>query len=159
MVGWACTPHPHQAGLFFPSWWNVSQKVAIATLCVLCGLDDTNYRDGTAVVNYTEYTMRKFSVLKFYSITQRKREFSKVSKYIALTFPLWMYLNSKVTPPKNNDKRKKQHLSLGRSVQEICIFQGRCPLLQKEKAGTKTTKVIRISDFSPSWDQYPIQQR
>jgi hypothetical protein len=70
-----------------------------------------------------------------------------------------MYLNSKVTPPKNNDKRKKQHLSLGRSVQEICIFQGRFPLLQKEKAGTKTTKVIRISDFSPSWDQYPIQQR
>jgi hypothetical protein len=30
-------PSPHQAGLIFPSWWHVRQKVAIATLCVLCG--------------------------------------------------------------------------------------------------------------------------
>jgi hypothetical protein len=28
----ACTPHPHQAGLNLPSWWNVRQKVAIANL-------------------------------------------------------------------------------------------------------------------------------
>ncbi len=34
--GWACTPHPHQPGLIFPSWWNIRQKSAIATLCVLC---------------------------------------------------------------------------------------------------------------------------
>ncbi len=34
--GWACTPHPHQAWQIFPSWRNVRQKVAIATLCVLC---------------------------------------------------------------------------------------------------------------------------
>ncbi len=27
--------HPHQTGPIFPSWWNVRQKVAIATLCVL----------------------------------------------------------------------------------------------------------------------------
>jgi hypothetical protein len=25
-------PHPHQAGLIFPSWWNVRQKVVFATL-------------------------------------------------------------------------------------------------------------------------------
>ncbi len=24
--GWACTPHPHQPGIIFPSWWNVRQK-------------------------------------------------------------------------------------------------------------------------------------
>ncbi len=30
-------PPPHQAGLIFPSSWNVHQKVAIAALCVLCG--------------------------------------------------------------------------------------------------------------------------
>jgi hypothetical protein len=35
--GWACTPDPHQAGLIFPSWCNVRQKEAIATLCVPCG--------------------------------------------------------------------------------------------------------------------------
>ncbi len=38
--GWACTPHHHQPGLIFPSWCNVRQKVAIATLCVLCGPDN-----------------------------------------------------------------------------------------------------------------------
>ncbi len=27
----------HQPGLIFPSWWDVRQKSAIATLCVLCG--------------------------------------------------------------------------------------------------------------------------
>ncbi len=32
--GRACIPHPHQAGRILPSWWNVGQKVAIATLCV-----------------------------------------------------------------------------------------------------------------------------
>jgi hypothetical protein len=37
--GWACTPHPDQAGLIFPPWWNVRQKVAISTLCVLCGAE------------------------------------------------------------------------------------------------------------------------
>ncbi len=31
-----CTPHPHQAGLIFPSWWmNASKCMAIVTLCVL----------------------------------------------------------------------------------------------------------------------------
>jgi hypothetical protein len=30
-------PHPHQAGLILPLRWNVRQKMAIATLCVLCG--------------------------------------------------------------------------------------------------------------------------
>ncbi len=30
-------PHPHQPRLIFPSWWDVRQKSAIATLCVLCG--------------------------------------------------------------------------------------------------------------------------
>ncbi len=35
--GWACTPYPHQPGLIFPSWWNLRQKSAVATLCVLCG--------------------------------------------------------------------------------------------------------------------------
>ncbi len=29
-------PHPQQPGLNFPSWWNVRQKSAIATLFVLC---------------------------------------------------------------------------------------------------------------------------
>ncbi len=36
-MGWkgrACTPNPHQAGMILPSSWNVSQKVATATLCV-----------------------------------------------------------------------------------------------------------------------------
>ncbi len=33
--GWAYTPHPHQPGLIFPSWWNVRQKAAAATLCTL----------------------------------------------------------------------------------------------------------------------------
>jgi hypothetical protein len=28
-------PHPHQTGLIFPSFWDVRQKVAIATLSVL----------------------------------------------------------------------------------------------------------------------------
>jgi hypothetical protein len=27
---------PHQPGLILPSWWNVRQKEAVATLCVLC---------------------------------------------------------------------------------------------------------------------------
>ncbi len=35
--GFASTPHPHLPWLLLPSWWNVRQKVAIATLCVLCG--------------------------------------------------------------------------------------------------------------------------
>ncbi len=29
--GWLA-PHPHQAGMIFPSWWNVRQQLAIATL-------------------------------------------------------------------------------------------------------------------------------
>jgi hypothetical protein len=29
-------PLPHQTRLILPSWWNVRQKVAIATLCALC---------------------------------------------------------------------------------------------------------------------------
>jgi hypothetical protein len=33
--GWACTPHHHQPGLIFPSWWNVRQKMAVATQCNL----------------------------------------------------------------------------------------------------------------------------
>ncbi len=33
--GRACTHNLHQAGLILPSWWNVHQKVAIATLCTL----------------------------------------------------------------------------------------------------------------------------
>ncbi len=33
--GWACTPHPHQPGLILPSWLNVRQKAAVATLCTL----------------------------------------------------------------------------------------------------------------------------
>jgi hypothetical protein len=32
---WACTSPPYQPGLIFPSWWNVRQKSAIDTLCVL----------------------------------------------------------------------------------------------------------------------------
>ncbi len=40
--GWACTPHPYQQGLILPSWLNVRQKAAVATLCTLwsapCGL-------------------------------------------------------------------------------------------------------------------------
>ncbi len=28
-------PHPHQAGLILPSWWNVRQEVSHATLCTL----------------------------------------------------------------------------------------------------------------------------
>ncbi len=36
--GWACTPHPDQPGLIFPSWWIGRQKAAVATLCVLCGV-------------------------------------------------------------------------------------------------------------------------
>ncbi len=31
--------HPRQPGLIFTSWWDVLQKSAIATLCVLCGLE------------------------------------------------------------------------------------------------------------------------
>ncbi len=30
--GWACTPHPHQPGLIFPSGWNVRQEAAVATV-------------------------------------------------------------------------------------------------------------------------------
>jgi hypothetical protein len=37
--GWACTPHPHQHGLFFPSWWNIRLKAAVATLYVLWAVD------------------------------------------------------------------------------------------------------------------------
>ncbi len=33
--GWACTPHPHQPGPILPSWLNVRQKAAVATLCTL----------------------------------------------------------------------------------------------------------------------------
>jgi hypothetical protein len=32
--GRACTPHLHQAGLIFPSWWNMCQMAAVATLCM-----------------------------------------------------------------------------------------------------------------------------
>ncbi len=35
--GWECTPPSHQAGLIVPSWLNVRQKVAVATLCLFCG--------------------------------------------------------------------------------------------------------------------------
>jgi hypothetical protein len=39
-MGWAikgaCTSYPHQPGLISPSWWKLRQKVAIATLNVLC---------------------------------------------------------------------------------------------------------------------------
>ncbi len=34
--GRAPLPQPHWARLIFPSLWNVRQKVALATLCVLC---------------------------------------------------------------------------------------------------------------------------
>ncbi len=37
--GGRATPPPHQAGLIFPSQWNARQKVAIAIMCVLCGLE------------------------------------------------------------------------------------------------------------------------
>jgi hypothetical protein len=33
--GCGVDPQPHQPGLIFPSWWNVRQKVAVATLCAL----------------------------------------------------------------------------------------------------------------------------
>ncbi len=33
--GWACSPHPHQPGQILPSWLNVRQKAAVATLCTL----------------------------------------------------------------------------------------------------------------------------
>jgi hypothetical protein len=36
-VGVHPLPYPHQAGLIFPSLWNLHQKVTIATLCVFCG--------------------------------------------------------------------------------------------------------------------------
>jgi hypothetical protein len=45
--GGACTLNPHRAGLIFPSRLNICQRVAIATLCVLCGppfLDVLNVR-------------------------------------------------------------------------------------------------------------------
>jgi len=34
----SCQYWSNQPGLIFPSWWNVRQKVAISTLCVLCGI-------------------------------------------------------------------------------------------------------------------------
>ncbi len=34
--GKGCTHHPYQPGLILPSWWNVRQKAAVATLCTLC---------------------------------------------------------------------------------------------------------------------------
>ncbi len=33
--GWSCTPHPYQPRLLLPSWWNVRQNTAVATLCTL----------------------------------------------------------------------------------------------------------------------------
>ncbi len=33
--GWACTLRPHQPGPILPSWLNVRQKAAVATLCTL----------------------------------------------------------------------------------------------------------------------------
>ncbi len=33
---WACNPHSHQSGLFFPLCWRKWQKVTVATLCTLC---------------------------------------------------------------------------------------------------------------------------
>ncbi len=33
--GWACTSHPYQPALILPSWLNVCQKAAVATLCTL----------------------------------------------------------------------------------------------------------------------------
>ncbi len=35
-------PHPHQPGLIFPSWWNIRQKSAIATLCVQYSVGQTS---------------------------------------------------------------------------------------------------------------------
>jgi len=38
--GWGCTPHPYLADFsIMDGMWNVHQKLAIATLCALCGLD------------------------------------------------------------------------------------------------------------------------
>jgi hypothetical protein len=37
--GGRAPPHSHQPGLILPSCWNVRQKAAVATLCVLCGPD------------------------------------------------------------------------------------------------------------------------
>ncbi len=36
--GWRAPPTLTQDGLIFPSWWNIRQTVAVAILCVLCGL-------------------------------------------------------------------------------------------------------------------------
>jgi hypothetical protein len=38
-MGLSCNSRPHQTGLTVPSVWNVLEKSAIATMCVLCGLD------------------------------------------------------------------------------------------------------------------------
>ncbi len=35
--GGRAPPTPHKPRLIFPSCWNVRQKAAVATLCVLCG--------------------------------------------------------------------------------------------------------------------------
>ncbi len=35
-TGLVCTPNPYQPGLILPSWWNVRQRAAVATLCTLC---------------------------------------------------------------------------------------------------------------------------
>jgi len=39
--GMGVHPHPHQAGLIFPSWWNIRQKVDIASLMYTMSLLET----------------------------------------------------------------------------------------------------------------------
>ncbi len=53
--GRACTPHPHQPGITFPSWWNVRQKAAVATLCVLCGLNPEVHIPGPYLLHMCGY--------------------------------------------------------------------------------------------------------
>ncbi len=63
--GRACIPKPHQPGLIFPSWQNESQKVAVATLCVLWGANQLE-PEATLYIyiwydKYTVYLRRAFS--------------------------------------------------------------------------------------------------
>ncbi len=50
--GWACTPHPHQPGLILPSWLNVRQKAAVATLCTLWSHLRANLFNGVFSLKY-----------------------------------------------------------------------------------------------------------
>ncbi len=45
---------PHQPRPNFPSWWNVRQKVAIATLCVLCACTPWNKSCEKKTYSYPE---------------------------------------------------------------------------------------------------------